>query len=262
MSEKATTKMQHISATDLRSIPHRISYLKRFLNFTEADGAAIQASGAVLGPLVPTVLDAVYTNLLSYDITAKAFAPPQPDFDGPAPASVQDLTLDHPQILHRKDFLKRYLLQLVGNKEWDDESKIWDYMDKVGIMHTGEPGFKHRAKRPELRVEYVHMGALLAFVEDVVVGAVMGMEGLDLQTKTQTIRAWNKLLWIQNDLFAKHYVVDRDSKFAPRGSTALAKAADAKYPDSVTTGEDTFKLLGPFLGGVFTVLLWLIYNKA
>ena len=223
MSEKTSSHMQHISAEDLRSIPYRISYLKKFLNFTDSDGAAIQASGAILGPLVPTVLDAVYTNLLSYDITAKAFAPPQPEFDGPAPASVQELTLDHPQILHRKDFLKRYLLQLVGTKEWGDECKIWDYMDKVGIMHTGEPGFKHRRRRPELRVEYVHVNALLGFVEDVVVGAVMGTDELDLATKTSTVRAWNKLLWIQNDLFARHYVVDRASKFAPRGSTALAQ---------------------------------------
>ena len=215
--------MQHISPVDLRSIPPRISYLKRFLNFTDADGAAIQTSGQILGPLIPTVLDAVYTNLLSYDITAKAFAPRQPDYKGPAPASVQDLTLDHPQILHRKDFLKRYLVQLVSNNDWDDESKLWDYMDKVGIMHTGEPGFKHRSRRPQLRVEFVHMNALLAFVEDVVVGSIMGTDELDLATKTKTIRAWNKLLWIQNDLFARHYVVDRDSKYAPKGSTALAQ---------------------------------------
>lgn len=218
-------QMQHISPAELLSVPHRISYLKKFLKFAESDGAAIQASGQILGPLIPGVLDAVYTNLLSYDITAKAFAPRQPGYEGPAPASMQDLTLDHPQILHRKDFLKRYLVQLVSNKEWDDESKLWDYMDKVGIMHTGEPGFKHRARRPELRVEYVHMNALLAFVEDVVVGAVMGADGLDLTTKTKTVRAWNKLLWIQNDLFARHYVVDRDSKFAPKGSTALAQVS-------------------------------------
>jgi hypothetical protein len=217
-----TPMMQHISAESLNILPSRIDYLKSFLQFTEDDGVAINSSASVLGPLIPTVLDVVYTNLLSYDITAKPFAPKQPGYDGPAPASVSDLALDHPQILHRKDFLKRYLLQLVKNEDWTASSKIWDYMDKVGIMHTGEPGFKHRARRPELRVEYVHMGLLLGYVEDLVLGAVMASDEISLQEKTAALKAWNKLLWIQNDLFAKHYVVDRASGFAPKGSTKLA----------------------------------------
>lgn len=59
-------------------------------------------------------------------------------------------------------------------------------------MHTGKPGFKHRAKRPDLRVEYIHMGALLGFVVDIVVGAVMEMD-LDLVMKGRVIRALNKV---------------------------------------------------------------------
>lgn len=31
---------------------------------------------------------------------------------------------------------------------------------------------------------------------------------LDREVEVKTIRAFNKLLWIQNDLFARHYVVD------------------------------------------------------
>ena len=41
------------------------------------------------------------------------------------------------------------------------------YVDNVGLMHTGKPGFKHREKRPELRVEYIHIGALLGYVLNV-----------------------------------------------------------------------------------------------
>ena len=73
-------------------------------------------------------------------------------------------------------------------------------------MHTGKPGFKHRAKRPDLRVEYIHMGALLGYVVDIVVGAVMEMDVIDTQMKSRVIRALNKVVWIQSDLFARHYI--------------------------------------------------------
>lgn len=65
-------------------------------------------------------------------------------------------------------------------------------------MHTGLPGFAHRAKKPELRVEYIHMGALLGFVVDIVVGAVMDMDEVDNVMKGRVIRALNKVVWIQN----------------------------------------------------------------
>jgi hypothetical protein len=73
-------------------------------------------------------------------------------------------------------------------------------------MHTGKPGFKHREKRPDLRVEYIHMGALLGYVVDIVVGAVMEMSEIDNGKKSRVIRALNKVVWIQNDLFARHYI--------------------------------------------------------
>ena len=61
----------------------------------------------------------------------------------------------------------------------------------------------------------MHLGLLLGYVEEVVVGAVMGMEEVDLGTKGAVIRAWNKVLWMQNDLFARHYTVDRDTGETP-----------------------------------------------
>jgi hypothetical protein len=84
------------------------------------------------------------------------------------------------------------------------------YLNNVGIMHTGRPGFKHREKRPDLRVEYIHMGALLGYVIDIVIGAVLAMEEIDLQLKGRVLRAFNKVLWIQNDLMARHYLEDKD----------------------------------------------------
>ena len=75
-------------------------------------------------------------------------------------------------------------------------------------MHTGKAGFKHREKRPELRVEYIHMNALLGYVMDIVISAVMDMDVIDTPTKSAMIKAFNKVIWIQNDLFARHYMVE------------------------------------------------------
>jgi len=73
-------------------------------------------------------------------------------------------------------------------------------------MHTGRPGFKHRENRPDLRVEYIHCGALLGYVVSVVVGAVMAMDDVPNDAKSKVILALNKVVWIQNDLFARHYI--------------------------------------------------------
>lgn len=210
--------MANIPPSSLRSLPTRISYLSSFLSFQKSDGLAIQASKPLIAPLIPVALDLVYTKLLGYDITAKAFVPRQSGQEsGPSPTKPQDLSLTHEHILHRKNFLKGYLMKLVSNQDWTATSPLWDYMDKVGIAHTGEPGFAHRAKKPGLRVEFMQLGLLLGFVEDIVVGLVLDMEGLDMKTKKEVILAWNKLLWIQNDLFARHYVVDEDTGEIPRG---------------------------------------------
>ena len=165
------------------------------------------------------VLNAIYGKLLKYEITAKAFVP-KTDAEGAEdiePRFPQELHLNHAHIRRQMDFLRNYLLKIMSNEDWEPTSKLWIYMDKVAIAHTGVAGFAHRAKRPELRVEYMHLGLLLGYVEDVVVGAVMGMEGIDLEIKGNVVRAWNKLLWLQNDLFARRYVVDRDTGETPIG---------------------------------------------
>jgi hypothetical protein len=73
-------------------------------------------------------------------------------------------------------------------------------------MHTGKPGFKHRQNRPDLRIEYIHMNALLGYVVNIVIGAVMEMNAIDTAMKSKVLRALNKVIWIQNDLFARHYI--------------------------------------------------------
>lgn len=201
--------MQSIDPKSLSTLQTRITYLKSFTNFTEADAAALHAARPVVEALIPTIVDAVYKKLLSYDITAKAFVPRQTGYDGVAPTKVEELDLEHPMVKFRMGFLKGYLQKLVV-MDYDD-SRTWEYFDKVGIMHTGAAGFAHRAKKPGLRVEYIHMGLLLGYVVDLVIGAVTAHPDLDNETKSAVLRALNKVIWIQNDLFARHYVVDLDT---------------------------------------------------
>jgi len=198
--------MQHVDAASLENLTSRITYLSSFLELNASDGEALLAAKPLVAPLIPTILTAVYTKLLSYDITAQAFVPRNTDYEGETVKSVQELTLEHPQIALRKDFLKNYLVKLVSTSDLSPDSPFWVYLNNVGIMHTGKPGFKHREKRPELKVEYIHMGALLGYVVDLVVGAVMEMDVIDTQMKSRVIRALNKVIWIQNDLFTRHYI--------------------------------------------------------
>lgn len=68
---------------------------------------------------------------------------------------------------------------------------------------------KHRKGRPALFVNYRDVNLLLGWVENAVIDIVMGVESLDLQTKLDIVKALNKFWWIQNDLFARHYITEK-----------------------------------------------------
>ena len=48
------------------------------------------------------------------------------------------------------------------------------------------------------------MNALMSFVSDALMRAVLSL-GLVRETELRTVRAFNKLLWLQNDLITRHY---------------------------------------------------------
>lgn len=153
--------MREITLASLESLPSRVDYARDFVNFTTEDAAALHAAKPYLAPLVPSVVDAVYVKLFEFTITAQSFVPRQTGFSGDAPTSLEDLSVDHPQIKFRKDFLAGYIVKLVTMDY--SSMKSWEYLDKVGRMHTGveDSGFKHRSKKPGLRVEYIHCALLL-----------------------------------------------------------------------------------------------------
>ncbi|KAF8079358.1 Protoglobin-domain-containing protein [Lyophyllum atratum] len=235
--------MQHIDPASLSHLPTRIQYLRDFINFTPSDARTLHSSKPIIAPLVPLVVDTVYTKLLSFSITSQAFLPRQTGYSGSAPTRLEDLGQEHPQIKFRKDFLKGYLVKLV-TMDYEEEGS-WEYLDRVGVMHTGVDGFAHRAKKPGLRVELIHAAILLGYVEDILIEAVMGHPDLDLETKQAVLRAFNKLLWIQNDLFARHYITGANvqaGKITIEKGTALVAASGL-----VALGAVFAKYLAPYL---------------
>src|SRR5262245_45161868 len=85
--------------TDLR---YRFIYLTEFMGFTADDAAAVHGAAGLLAPLVPTLVDAVYEKLHAYDATWRHFLPKQHGYDGPVPATLEDVTPEHEMIKYRK----------------------------------------------------------------------------------------------------------------------------------------------------------------
>jgi hypothetical protein len=73
------------------------------------------------------------------------------------------------------------------------------YLDWVGRIHTSHAG------NPAIHVPLIQVNALFGFVHDALVATVMGLD-IPLEKKTAIVRAFTKLLWMQSDLFTRHYL--------------------------------------------------------
>jgi hypothetical protein len=188
--------MHHVDEQRLESdLNYRFGYLSEFVGFGAEDVAAIHAAAALLAPLVPALVDAVYERLHRYDATWRHFLPRQYGYEGPVAKTLEDLTDDHPMLRYRKQHLARYLTALV-TKPYDEKTVA--FLDRVGKMHTSEAG------SAEIEVPLVQMNALLGFVADALTNTIMSL-GLERSQEVRTLRAFNKLLWLQNDLINRHY---------------------------------------------------------
>ncbi|GAW24553.1 hypothetical protein ANO14919_141400 [Xylariales sp. No.14919] len=184
--------MKHIDRKDLyTNLETRIQYLHSFLDFSSRDIEALISGSKYIKVLIPALVNIVYNKLLNYDITARAFQTRSTSYEGPVDETLTD---DSPIILHRKTFLRAYL-----NKLCSDPStmEFWYYLDKVGKMHVG------RGRQHPLHIEYVHIGACLSFIQDTLTEALLSHPRLRMEKKVALVKALGKVIWIQNDLFAK-----------------------------------------------------------
>lgn len=188
--------MNHIDEGRLESdLGYRFKYLAEFMGFGAEDVAAIHGAAPALAPIVPALVDAVYVQLQRNDATWRHFVPRQHGYEGAVPKLLTEVTMDHDIIRFRKEHLARYLTALV-TKPYD--GKMVHYLDTVGQMHTPKAG------SAELSVPLVQMNALMGFVADALTGTILSL-GLEREKEVRTLRAFNKLLWLQNDLINRHY---------------------------------------------------------
>ncbi|QDT57236.1 hypothetical protein Pan44_53040 [Caulifigura coniformis] len=188
--------MQHIDESRLESdLAYRFQYVSGFMGFNADDIEAIHGAASHLAPVVPALVDAVYDQLFAYDCTKRHFVPRQSGYEGDIPKDIEGLTLTHEMIEFRKQHLGRYLVALVSRPY---DGKMVSYLDMVGKMHTPKAGSK------DLDVPLVQMNALMGFVADALIATIEGL-GLPLDVERRTTRAFNKLLWLQNDLITRHY---------------------------------------------------------
>lgn len=198
--------MQTIDEQRLESdSKYRFDYLAEFIGFTDEDARAIQAFAPHLGPRIADLVDRTYERLLQYDATARHFVPKQHGFEGEPPESLAELAVDDPQIKFRKDHLNRYFMQLIG-RSYDEKMVL--YLDTVGKMHTSHAGNK------DIEVPLVQMNALMGLLSDLLMDLVLDAP-LDDATKSKTLKALQKLLWIQNDFINRHYAACKQT--AKRG---------------------------------------------
>ena len=195
-----TTGIAHIDRTKLYTdLQYRFNYVAQFVEFGEEDIKAIKNSAPIIAPLVDTVVELVYEKLFSFDITKQVFLARNEGFTGNVDSTLESLNTNSEQIKFRKDFLKKYLVKLV-TAEYD--AKFVNYLNYVGKIHTTFPG-----KASRINVEYIHCNALFSYVNTILIDAI-SKAGLESDVATKTTIAFTKLLWIQNDLFARHYVAD------------------------------------------------------
>jgi hypothetical protein len=75
-------------------------------------------------------------------------------------------------------------------------------MNMVDAMHAGH----HRIK--SLKIDTIHFSVLIGYVQNTLSQAIIVSSIIPMHHKAPLVKAWNKLLWIQMDLFTKWHVKD------------------------------------------------------
>lgn len=190
---------EHIDSEKINAnLRYRFEYLSKFLNFTSDDIGMLNKFAIVILPRVPVLVDTVYRKLLSFDITKQYFLVRNDGFEGHVTKKSSHLTLESAQMKFRKDMLSMYLKRLLTQTEWDDT--FIQYLSRIGKMHTNKAGSS------SINVDYIHINALLGFLEHILLDVLWTAENLDVKSKYAMFTALNKLFWIQNDFFSMHYL--------------------------------------------------------
>jgi Protoglobin len=78
----------------------------------------------------------------------------------------------------------------------------------LSMMHVG------LGRTHPLHIEYIHLGACLSFIQDIMTEAILSHPKLPLPRKIALVKALGKIIWIQNDLMAKWHIREGVDEFA------------------------------------------------
>jgi len=112
-------------------------------------------------------------------------------------------------------------------------------------MHVGL-----RRKNP-LHVEYIHISATLCLIQSVLVEGILSHHGFPMSKRIAMVKAINKVIWIQNDLFAKWYVRDGEEfseEAAESAATTVEKLNSSSQPNLKQHAPSTAAPACPFTG--------------
>ncbi|PYI16875.1 hypothetical protein BO86DRAFT_246529 [Aspergillus japonicus CBS 114.51] len=175
----------------------RVHYLQQFLEFSEDDVAALNKGSKYIKALAPTLVDKVYAKLLENDITARVFRTRDTSLEDEEETTYP--TFDSAYIQRRRMFLRWYMTKLCSDPT---KPEFYEYLNKVGRMHIGKD------RMLAFHVEYIHIGVCLGYIQDIILEAVFSHPQLTLAFKLALVKALSKVIWIQNDLFARWQVRD------------------------------------------------------
>ena len=97
-----------------------------------------------------------------------------------------------------------------------------------------------------LHVEYVHLGACLAFIQDILTEAILCHPRLPMPRKVALVKAIGKVIWIQNDLMAKWHIHDGDEFKDPDKEVVIEQEGFLHGRDVLGKDRiDTLDGLGP-----------------
>jgi hypothetical protein len=182
-------------------LEYRVRFLREFMGLTDADVAVIQGSAAALEPHLPQLVEVVYEQMFAFDATRRHFLERHSDDPAPMAERLERLTLQDSVTRFRQQHFTEYFLRLMHDPF---DGILMAYLDLVGKLHTSQAG------SPQIVIPLVQMNAMLGFLSDQLI-RLIGELGLAPDQERKTVRAFTKLLWLQNDLINRHYVQNAPS---------------------------------------------------
>lgn len=203
---------EHIEKGRLNhDLVYRFKYVSKFVDFSQDDIKVLNTFAPIITPILPSIVEAVYKKLYTFDITKDYFLMRNDGFEVYSPSKETGLTLDSVQVGYRKDMLSIFITRVLTQTEWNDS--FLEYLSRVGEIHT------HKGGSASINVDYIHINALLCTLENILIDHVWAIDSVPWEKKRHILHALSKFFWIQNDFFTMQYglsIKDRPISLVPK----------------------------------------------